>query len=39
LYVVGIFSDKVELVGGVNFKYSSGEGRGGEGMGMGMGWE
>lgn len=37
--MVGIFSDKVELVGGVNFKYSSGEGRGGEGMGMGMGWE
>lgn len=37
--MVGIFSDKVELVGGVDFKYSSGEGRGGEGMGMGMGWE
>lgn len=37
--MVGIFSDKVELVGGVDFKYSSGEGRGGDGDGDGMGVE
>ncbi len=40
--MVGIFSDKVELVGGVDFKYSSGDGMGVEGRGWegrGVGWD